>query len=67
MRVVIASQIREIPDCGYVTINNILSSHVAVLFAAPSHAWNELEQSQEWIAFQALLEASQEEYGQIQS
>lgn len=64
---VLVDSVQEIPDCGYVIISNILSSHVAVLFAAPSHGWNKLEQSQEWKAFQTLLEKSQEEYSQMQS
>lgn len=64
VRVEIIEPITEVPDKGYVVISNILSSHVAVLFAAPSRGWNELEQSQEWRAFQALLEKLQEEYDQ---
>lgn len=34
--------IRRIPTEGYVTIKSVLSDHTAVLFAVPSHEWNEL-------------------------
>lgn len=49
----------EIPECGYITVNNILSNRVAVLFSVPSHEWNKLEQSKEWKNFQALFEKLQ--------
>ena len=52
--------VTKIPTEGYVTINYILSDHTAVLFAVPSHEWNELVESKEWKDFQALLEKTQE-------
>lgn len=54
--------IKRIPIEGYVTIRNILSDHTAILFAVPSHVWNELEKSKEWTDFQNLLEKYQEPF-----
>ena len=56
--------IRRIPTEGYVTIKSVLSDHTAVLFAVPSHEWNELVESKEWRDFQALLEKTQEAFYQ---
>ena len=56
--------VTKIPTEGYVTINYILSDHTAVLFAVPSHEWNELVESKEWRDFQALLEKTQEAFYQ---
>ena len=54
--------IKRIPIEGYVTIRNVLSDHTAILFAVPSHVWNELEKSKEWTDFQNLLEKYQESF-----
>lgn len=56
--------VTRIPTEGYVTINYILSDHMTVLFAVPSHEWNELVESKEWKDFQALLEKTQEAFYQ---
>lgn len=58
------SPVKRIPTEGYVTIKYILSDYTAVLFAVPSHEWNELVKSREWRDFQALLEKTQEAFGQ---
>lgn len=52
------------PDIGYVSATTILSDLVLIQFSVPCPAWNELEESEEWKAFVALLERHQEEYSQ---
>lgn len=58
-------KVTAVTDCGYETISNILSDRVAVLFSVPCREWNKLEKSDEWIAFQDLLEKAQEESDRI--
>lgn len=50
------------PPNGYVSYGNILSGYEEIRFLVPAHEWNELSESEEWKAFQSLLEARQEEY-----
>ena len=57
--------VTKIPTEGYVTINYILSDHTAVLFAVPSHEWNELVESKPfmyaWIHLQKVSRRKSEE------
>ena len=56
----------EPPKHGFDEFKSILSDWVVIRFAVPCHAWNELAESKEWKAFQALLEKHQTEYIQKQ-
>lgn len=54
-----------IEEVGYHFMGSVLSSRCLVAFSVPDHATSELLESDEWVAFQNLLEKYQEEDIQI--